>query len=187
MSEPTPQPTPNSSPTPTAPPQPPQEGAQQPPWGSPEQFDPDKAWKLIEDLRADKAKLSSRAMSDEQRQQLAEFEKVRDAQKSEAQRQQEAVEAANRERETAASEALRYRVAIENGVSKEDLDLLGTGTQEQLEARAKRISEIRAAGAPQTPPAIPQRPSEQLQPGASPAGEKNEDDQLYESLFGAPK
>jgi hypothetical protein len=70
------------------------EGTQQqtPPWGSDDQYDPAKAWSLIEGLRADKEKLSSRpALTVEQQQKLDEYERLVQASKSELERQTEEV------------------------------------------------------------------------------------------------
>lgn len=164
-----------------------------PPWGDPANFDPDKAWKLIEDLRADKEKLAARtAMTDEQKQQLAEYQRLVDASKSEAQRQAEAVANATREAETARAEAVRYRVAATHGIPADHFDLLGSGTEEEIAARAEKISTLlaaQAAAAATTPPvgAPPARPVEQLRPGATPAGVQSEDDVIFASLFGPPK
>jgi hypothetical protein len=58
-----------------------------PPWGSDEQFDPAKAWKLIEDLRSDKAKLSSRpVLDDDAARKLAEYDRLEQASKTDLQR-----------------------------------------------------------------------------------------------------
>lgn len=63
---------------------------QTPPWGEDENFDPERAWKLIQDLRADKEKLTARpALTDEQQQQLAEYKKLVEASKTDQERQAE--------------------------------------------------------------------------------------------------
>lgn len=71
----------------------PQAGApepQTPPWGTPDQFDPEKAWNLIQGLRADKDKLAGRpALTDEQKAKLAEYDTLIEASKSDAQRKDE--------------------------------------------------------------------------------------------------
>lgn len=64
-------------------------------------------------------------------------------------------------------------VAAQHGISEENIDLLGTGTLEQLTARAARLAALTPApAAPETPPAPAgppsQRPVEALKPGASP-------------------
>lgn len=61
-----------------------------PPWGSDEEFNPEKAWGLIQNLRADKEKLAGReAITDEQKQQLAEYDRLVEASKTELEREKE--------------------------------------------------------------------------------------------------
>lgn len=162
-----------------------------PPWGDQANFDPEKAWKLIEDLRSDKEKLAARtAITPEQSKQLADYQALVEASKTEAQRQADAVTAANAQAAQASADATRYKVAALHGISKpEDLDLLGSGTEEEVTARAQRIAALNAAavtGAPVPPvPGAPiTRPIEQLRPGATPAGTPTDDDAVYTALFG---
>lgn len=76
------QPDPNAQ----AAPEPQQEPA---PWGDDENFDPDKAKKLIANLRGENTKLKNReVLTDEHRQQLAEFEKMRQANQTELEKAQ---------------------------------------------------------------------------------------------------
>lgn len=167
-----------------------------PPWGDAANFDPAKAWKLIEDLRSDKEKLAARpALTPEQQTQLAEYTALVEASKTEAQRQADAVAAANATAASAAAEVTRYKVAALHGISTpEDLDLLGSGTEAEVTARAQRIAALNAAAAAQAavvPPVPPvtaptNRPLEQLRPGATPAGAQSEDDVIYATLFGPP-
>lgn len=166
-------------PTPTPP-------AAAPPWGSPDQFDPAKAWALIEGLRADKEKLTARpALTDEQRKQLDEYQTLVEASKSEQQRKDEAVAAAERKAEQASAEAIRYKAAATHGISAEHFDLLGTGTEEEVSARAEKVAALLAANAlPAAPGSPPTRPVEQLRPGATPADQPSEDDVVYAKLFG---
>jgi len=163
----------------------PQQPAETPPWG--DDFDADKAWKLVQNLRQDKEKLSSRtALTDEQRTQLAEYNRLVEASKTEAQRQQEAVEKASRDAETARAEATRYKVAATHGIPADHFDLLGSGTEEEISARAEKIATLLAkqAEATQAPTTLPKRPVEQLRPGATPGEAESEDDVLYSKLFG---
>lgn len=60
-----------------------------PPWG--DDFDPEKAWSLIQNLRSDKEKLQKRpTLTDDQRQKLTEYERLAEASKSELEKAQEA-------------------------------------------------------------------------------------------------
>lgn len=70
-----------------------------PPWG--DEFDAEKAWNLVQNLRADKEKLSKRpTLTDEQKTKLSEYDRLAEASKTELERAQEA---ANREAERAKS------------------------------------------------------------------------------------
>lgn len=64
----------------------PQGGQQQaPPWG--DDFDAEKAWKLIQDLRGDKEKLQARPiLDDDAKRKLTEYDKLVESQKTEAQK-----------------------------------------------------------------------------------------------------
>lgn len=64
-----------------------EDGTQAPPWASEADFNPEKAWNLIQGLRADKERLSSRPVLDEVAQQkLAEYERLEQASKTELER-----------------------------------------------------------------------------------------------------
>lgn len=71
-------------------------------------------------------------------------------------------------------------VAANHGIAEENIDLLGTGSLEELTARAARIAALAPAPAAETPPAPgappSQRPVEALKPGASPAPPTAPDD-----------
>lgn len=157
-----------------------------PPWG--EDFNPEIAWERLQKVQRENKDLRQRpAMTPEQQKQLEEYDRFVQASKSESQRQAEALEAANRARDVAAAEALRYRVAAEHGIGKDDLGLLGTGTEEQMTANAQRIVELSTpptSPAPATPAPGGQRPVEQLRPGATPTAAVSEDDANYARLFG---
>jgi regulator of protease activity HflC (stomatin/prohibitin superfamily) len=116
------------------------------------------------------------------------FRALEESTKSEAQRLAEAAEAAKRDAENARAEAIRYKAAATHGISADHFDLLGSGTEEEISARAQKIAALLAAQvAPATPPppAAPQRrPVEQMRPGATPGGTESEDDVLYGALFG---
>jgi hypothetical protein len=82
MSQTAPEATPAGTGTPATP-------AATPPWGSDEDFKPDKAWKLIEDLRADKEALSKReVLTPADKQRLTEYQRLEQASQTELERQQ---------------------------------------------------------------------------------------------------
>ncbi len=158
-----------------------------PPWGA--DFDAERAWKLVQDLRSDKEKLAARpVLTDEQKTALAEHDRLVQASKTETQRLQEAATSAQQALANAQADAVRYKVAATHGIPAEHFDLLGTGTEEEITAKAAKISGLLAAQAAPAAVAAPTtRPVTQLRPGATPAGIESEDDVLYGQLFGAQK
>lgn len=122
--------------------------------------------------------------------QADQFRQLEEASKSEAQRLAEAAETAKRDAEQARAEAIRYKAAATYGVPSEHFDLLGSGTEEEISARAEKIRALLAAqAAAATPPPAstpPTRPVEQLRPGATPSQSETEEDVIFASLFGKP-
>lgn len=94
-------------------------------------------------------------------------EEAEEAAKTEVQRATE--RAAEAERVAAEREAQLniLRAAAKHGIPEEDHDLLGSGTPEELDARAARLAARYPSGAAPTPPPS-NRPVEGLRPGASP-------------------
>lgn len=83
--------------------------AETPPWG--EDFDADKAWKLIQNLRADKEKLAARpTLSDDDRRKLAEYQRLEEASKTELERKTEEVTRWQTEAETWRKEAVGSKI-----------------------------------------------------------------------------
>jgi len=124
-------------------------------------------------------------------QRLAEFE---NSQKSEAQRHADAAEQAKRDAAEARAEMTRYKVASTQGVPADYFDLLGSGDEEAVTARAqllKPLLDVRAENEQlkaqiatlQGKPAGTNRPVADLKPGATPDGASSESDVLYNSLF----
>ncbi|HET6916600.1 MAG TPA: hypothetical protein VFH56_10975 [Acidimicrobiales bacterium] len=114
------------------------------------------------------------------------FRALEEASKSEAQRLADAAETAKREAEAARSDAIRYKVAATHGIDAEHFDLLGSGTEEEISARAEKIAALIAAKAQAqaTPTPLPTRPVEQMRPGATPGEAESAEDVLYKQLFG---
>jgi membrane protein involved in colicin uptake len=125
----------------------------------------------------DQARREARANA-EAAKQYAEFQ---ESQKTEQQKVADRAAAAERERDEARAEGLRYKAAATHGISNDYFDLLGTGNEEEIAARAERIggllkiaaeneqlkTELEALRAGKPVPAQ-QQPVEQLRPGASP-------------------
>lgn len=82
---------------------------------------------------------------------VREFE---DRDKTDSQRAQEGLAEASRERDEALAEAARLRAAIDHGLTADDLELLGTGTPEEIEERAKRLAARLASGVRRPDPTL---------------------------------
>lgn len=144
----------------------PQDGpppAPAPPWGSDDQFDPAKAWSLIQNLRGDVEKQKTRVNE------LLPFEQaareLEDAQKTEAQRLAEQLAAAQADATQARSETLRLRVATAKGLPAALAARLQGATEEEMSADADAL--LAAFPQPPAPPAG-RTPVEALRPGALP-------------------
>lgn len=135
-----------------------------PPWGADDQFDPAKAWSLIQNLRGDVEKQRARvAELTPYEQKMRELE---DAQKSEAQKLSEQLASAQAEATAARTEALRLKVAAAKGVPSALIGRLQGGTEEELAADADALM----AAFPQGGTAATHTPVEALRPGALPGG-----------------
>jgi hypothetical protein len=67
-----------------------QQQTEKPPWGTPEEFNPETAFKLIQNLKADKEALTKReALTPEAKAKLAEYDRIEQASKTELERQQQ--------------------------------------------------------------------------------------------------
>jgi hypothetical protein len=97
----------------------------------------------------------------------ARFKEIEDRDKSEIQKAAEKTAELERLNSETASEVVRLRVAIRYQIAEEDIDLLGNGTEEQIEARAKRVADLRGNGKKTTPE--PKR----LKSGAASGGEED--------------
>lgn len=137
------------------------------------------ARKEIEKLRREAA--GYRTKYNEAKPQLDEYQKYLDSQKTEQEKLAEAKETAERELTDLRSANARLMAAATYNLPAELIDLLGTGTEDEIGARAQLLSEKLAAAAPppaaepeRRPPA-PTRPVESLTAGAKPANERPAD------------
>lgn len=133
-----------------------------------EEFDKDRALATIKKQREAEKAANDRAKALEAK--LKEFE---DRDKSEAQKLAEAKDTAVQEAAAAKTELIRLRVAMKYGLAEDDLDLLGTGTDEEIEKRAKRLAELTKVEEPEDPK---RRPRERLRPGAAPTSDPEPND-----------
>jgi len=131
--------------------------AETPPWGT--DFDAERAWKLVQNLRADKERAAQER--DTFRQKATEYET---AQMTEAEKAAAALAEAQKTAETSTTEVLRLRALVKHGLDEEDLDLLGSGTAEEIDARAARLAA--RSSAPKTPAG--RKPQERLRGGGDP-------------------
>lgn len=168
--------------TPPAEPAAPQVAAPAPPWGTEEQFDPAKAWSLIQNLRGDLAKEKGRVAE------LTPYEqKIREAeeaQKTEVQRLTEQMTALQQTAKQREAEALRYRIALQHGIPDEDAAIFLTGADEPtLKAQAERLAALRV---PQAAPTS-RTPVEALRPGALPQAPALSVDERIAELIKDPR
>lgn len=135
--------------------------------------DPESARKEIEKVRREAANWRTKFRQAEP--QLTEYQKWLDSQKSEQERLTEAKEAAERELTTLRSANARMTAAITHNLPPDLIDLLGSGTEEEIDARAALIADKLASASPaapaEQPRPAPRRPVEALTPGARPANE----------------
>jgi hypothetical protein len=153
------------------------------------EFDPDRAARLVQNLRAELEQARSQPrLTPEQQRALDDYNALVEASQSDLERAQAE---ANRFRETAEQTTARlaqYEAAREHGIPLEHMDLLGSGTAEEVAARADKVKALIAGQAPATPPTVSApgaRPVSQLRPGATPTQLPNEEAADYERLFGA--
>jgi len=68
------------------------------------------------------------------------FDELEEANKSEQQKLSEAADLARKEAAETAVELAKLRAAVKHGLTDDDLELLGTGTPEEIEGRAERLA-----------------------------------------------
>lgn len=146
-----------------------------PPWGDAENFDPAKAWALIQNLRADKAKLGAQLAEAVNLETEASDEDSRSAQDEPAKTEdpvpasepaaKEPAEDQNNERALALeaeNTSLRMELAKTKALASTDLpswavDFLPDGTDEEIGAAVTKLLELRGSAAASSglPPANP--------------------------------
>jgi hypothetical protein len=146
------------------------------PWGDDKDFDPEKAWKLITNLRADVDRHKKRADGAE-----AKLKEIEDSKKSESERDAEARAAAEKKAADAELDVTRLRVAMSKGLSETQAKRLVGTTKEELEADADELLETfksEGDGGSGSGSGSGGRPKEKLKPGAAPEAEPEENDPL---------
>lgn len=134
----------------------------------------------IEKLQADLAKTRNEAAG--YRVKLKELEplakkaqEAEEAKKDDVQKAEERAQAAEQREQATLEGYTRLELAVQYSIPPDDIDLIGSGTREEMDARAKRVAALNAAAAKATPPPT-DRPVEGLRPGASPEPAQPPDD-----------
>lgn len=70
----------------------------------------------------------------------------------------------------------RLELAVQYNIPPDDIDLIGSGTREEMDKNAARLAALHAASIKATPPPPSDRPVEGLRPGATPEPPKPADD-----------
>ena len=138
-----------------------------PPWGSDEEFDPDKAWRLIQNLRKEKDEL--KPLADKAKE-------LEDAQKTEQERLTEKLSETEKRAVDAELKAARLEVATEKGLPKSSVKFLTGTTPEELEESADELLSLLSASDEDRGPAVPSKPRERLRGGGNPTEEPEETD-----------
>jgi hypothetical protein len=152
-----------------------------PPAPAPEPVEPaaaddpnaEKNW-TTEDLKAALAKARNQAAGYRAKLRDAEpivekYNQQLEAEKTDIQRATERATQLEEDLAKSRTENALLRVAAKHGIPEEDWDLLGSGTPEELDARAARLAAKGFGAAKEPAPAPPSdRPLESLRPGASP-------------------
>lgn len=138
------------------------------------------------DLAAEVAKWKEFARRNEARakenaEKAKRLDELEEASKSEQQKLSEAAAQAREEASATAVELAQLRAAVKHGLSDEDLDLLGSGTPEEIDARAERL----AARIKGVTPVAP-NPSGQGKPG-EPVTNQSEEADLEAAIQAAIK
>jgi hypothetical protein len=106
---------------------------------------------------------------------LKKAQEAEESTKTEVQKAIERAEKAERAMTERDTDFARMELAVKHNIPPDDIDLIGSGTREEMEARAKRVAAKNAAAMKATPPPT-DRPMEGLRPGAAPEPAKPPDD-----------
>lgn len=145
-----------------------EEKSRKKPWGSDEEFDPEKAWTLIENLRkevgtikADRDHLKAKA------------QEIEDAKLGEKERAEKTATEATQRAAKAEADAARLRVALKKGLTETQAKRLVGESEEDLE---KDADELLESFKKEEDDDAPRRPRERLRPGAAPGAEPEKSD-----------
>jgi hypothetical protein len=139
-----------------------------------------KAPRTLEEVEADLAKTRREAQGLRTRLREAEplakkAQAADEAAKSETQKALDRALAAEKAQSDLQEGYTRMELAVQYKIEPDDIDLIGSGTREEMDGRAKRIAAKNAAASKAAPPPT-DRPVEGLRPGATPEPPKPADD-----------
>lgn len=148
-----------------------EEAKKKPPWGDDENFDAERAWKLIQDLRGDVAKVKS------ENEELRTWKQKReDADKTDDEKREERATKAEKEAAENARDAARLRVALKKGLTETQAKRLVGDSEEDLEKDADELLASFKQEEEESGGGTTRRPKERLRPGAAPSSEPEETD-----------
>ena len=145
-------------------PEEPKKADPKPPWGSDEEFSPEKAWNLIQNLRGDLEKAKPA---------IARVKELEDASKSETQKLAEDRDTHKGRAEKAEAQLMRLTVGLEKGLNPAQAKRLVGSTKEELEADADEL--LASFGSNGTTSSATTRPREALRGGGDPTEEPEPD------------
>ena len=130
------------------------------------------------DWKAEARKWEARAK--ENKTAAEKLQELEEAKKSELQKAQEAADKAQKQAEEALAEAARLRIAAKHGIGEDHLDLLTGSSDDELEAKAQKLSALIKSTTEEPAPKkgawAPFDPEE----GKSPSGKQSVADQFAE-------
>ncbi|WP_237205762.1 hypothetical protein [Rothia nasimurium] len=138
------------------------EGTEAPPWGSDEDFNPESAWKLIQNLRGDKAKLqeklsaqAGKAASEEEEPSEPEPEPEESKAESEP-----TVEQLKAEKQALQVELTKMRALHANGLPEEMAEFLPNGSDEEIGLAVEKLLKFRGSATPAAGQPLPPNPAQ---------------------------
>lgn len=147
--------------------------------------EPDKAEGDNQEDRSDEvAKLRREAAKyrterNELRDDAKKWREFQESQKSEMQKLQEANQSYEEKFRQLEQDNIRLAAATKFGVPESHMDLLGSGTQDEVFARAEKLKALMGSDEPKRPAG--RKPVEDLRPGAAPRGQEAPADDYPES------
>lgn len=118
-----------------------------PPWGSADEFDPEKAWNLIQNLRTENTEVKDKNRAFEDAKLSAEGKAARDLEELQTNFAQ------------AQTQNARLQALVDNpGLQAEDLELIAGSTPEEIQANAAKLAARLGSGTTATTPPASGRP-----------------------------